>query len=143
MKRSKIRVKGHSTTTELKDEIQAILRQIALCRDKVCVLSHYQEAGKCGMYKTNGELVLQAEHLNSRTHTATFGDMRNIVLLCGYHHLFWKPKNSALYWELIKRHIGKERYAWYQRCRDDRTAHKIDLKLVKLILEKELKSYDS
>jgi len=115
LKRTKLRVKGISSSSELKDEIQAVLREGAIKRDKVCVLSHYQEAGRCGGYKMNGELVLQAEHLNSRSNTATFGDMRNIVLLCKYHHIFWKPKNSALYWELIRKHIGEEQYQWYQK----------------------------
>ena len=141
LKRTKLKIAGHSTTKELKDEIQSLIREIALKRDKHCVLKD-KGAGNCGCYKTNGELILQAEHLNSRTHTATFGDMRNIVLLCKYHHIFWKPKNSARYWELIKEIIGEERYAWYQKVREDRTAHKIDLKLVLLDLKQQLKSYE-
>src|SRR3990167_4440459 len=143
MKRTKIRVVGHSTTAELKNDIQAILRLIAIKRDKVCVLSHHSEAGNCGSERNkNGEPILQAEHLNSRSNTGTFGDMRNIVLLCKYHHMFWKKKNSALYWELIKKEIGKERYTWYQRARDDHRAYKVDLRLILIGLKQELNQYD-
>lgn len=139
MKRTRLRVAGHSTTKELKDEIQALLRQLAIKIYGTCVLSAYPETGACGSYKQNGELILQAEHLNSRTHTATFGDMRNIVLLCQRHHIYWKPQNSQRYWELIEKIIGKERWEWYQRAKADRRAYKVDLKLIKIALEQDLK----
>lgn len=142
LRKTKIRVKGISTTAELKDEIQALLRQLAIKRDKVCILSHYPEAKQCGGYTKNGDLILQAEHLNSRSHASTFGDMRNIVLLCKYHHIYWKPQNSSLYWELVKKHIGEEKYTWYIRARDDHRAYKVDLKLTKLALEQDLRNYE-
>jgi hypothetical protein len=38
--------------------------------------------------------------------------------------LRFKPQYSQLYWELIERHIGKERWDFYKRMRDDqRTYH--------------------
>ena len=143
MKRTRLRVAGTSTTAELKREIQETLRQIAIKRDKVCVLSKCPQAGECGKERNkNDEPILQAEHLNSRSNTATFGDMRNIVLLCKYHHIFWKPKNSQLYWELIEAIIGNERWEWYQRVRDDKRAYKVDLKLTLIALKQELKNYE-
>jgi len=42
-KRSKLRVVGHSTTAEIKQEIQSILRQIVIRRDGGCILRHYQD----------------------------------------------------------------------------------------------------
>ncbi len=138
MKRTKLRLVGKSTSTELKKDIQALLREIAILTYKTCVLSKYPETGACGSYKANGELILQAEHLNSRSHTATFGDMRNIVLLCQRHHIYWKPQNSQKYWELIEKIIGKERWQWYKRATEDRRAYKVDLLLVKIGLEQDL-----
>ncbi len=143
MKRTKLRVVGHSSSSELKAEIQALLRKSAIKRDKTCVLADYPETGACGSHTKSGNLILQAEHLNSRSNTATFGDMRNIVLLCQRHHIYWKPQNSELYWKLIKEIIGKERWAWYQRAKEDRRAYKIDLQLVKLGLEQDLKKYEN
>lgn len=140
--RAKLRVKGHSTTTELKDEIQALLRELAIKIYGTCVLSKYPETGACGSYTIAGNLILQAEHLNSRSHTGTFGDMRNIILLCQRHHIYWKPQNSQRYWELIREIIGEERWTWYQRCKEDRTAYKVDLKLILLDLKHQLKQYD-
>lgn len=140
MKRSRLRVVGKSTSTELKKEIQALLRQLAIKRDKTCVLSKYPETGACGSYTNAGNLILQAEHLNSRSNTATFGDMRNIVLLCQRHHIYWKPQNSQKYWELIEKIIGKDRWNWYLRAKEDRRAYKIDLQLTKIALEQDLKN---
>ncbi len=138
LKRTKLHLVGHSTTAELKAEIQELLRQIAIKTYGTCVLSKYSEAGQCGGFDKQGNLILQAEHLNSRSNTATFGDPRNIVLLCKRHHIFWKPQNSALYWELIRKIIGEKRYEWYQKARDDKRPYKVDLKLVKVALIQEL-----
>ena len=131
-------MRGTSETSVLREKAQELLRQIAFARDGVCVMSNYPETGKCGGYRKDGELILQAEHLLSRSNSATFGDMRNIVLLCKYHHIFWKPKNSLLYWKLIPKIIGRKRWLWLQRCREDRTAHKIDLILILLDLQQQL-----
>lgn len=139
LKRSKLRLVGKSSSTDLKKEIQALLREIGIIRDGGCVLRHYPVSGKCGGYRNDGNLILQAEHLNSRSNTATFGDMRNIVILCQRHHIYFKPQSSSIYWELIERHIGKERWEWFKRARDDKRHYKVDLLLIKLALEQDLK----
>jgi hypothetical protein len=46
--------------------------------------------------------------------------MRNIVCLCQRHHGYFKVQNGALYWVLIRRHIGEERWGWLQRVIADR-----------------------
>lgn len=143
MKRTRLHVKGTSTTTELKDEIQALVRKIGLLRDGGCVLRHFPEAGECGGYRKDGELILQAEHLATRANSSTFGDMRNIVILCRNHHIFFKPQFGKLYWELIRRHIGEFRWVWLKRVEEDRTPHKVDLKLEILALKSELRKYES
>ena len=138
-RKTKLRVAGVSDTAELKREIQAILRDIVIKRDKGCIMRFYPHTGACGAYTKAGNLILQAEHLIARNNTKTFGDTRNVICLCQRHHIYWKPTNSSLYWELIEKHLGKKSWEWIQKCRDDRTAYKIDLKLVLLGLEKELK----
>lgn len=129
MKRSRLRLVGVSTTAETKKRIQALLREIVIKRDGGCILRVV--LGGCNE-------VLQAEHLITRSNTATFGDTKNIVCLCSYHHVFWKPQHSKLYWELIEQHVGKTRWSWLKMAEEDKSPHKVDLKLVEIVLQKEL-----
>jgi hypothetical protein len=133
LKRTLLAKLGKSSNSVLKREIQALLRQIVIKRDGGCVLNKY--LGNCNQ-------ILQAEHLVSRARTNYFGDTRNIVCLCSYHHIFWKPQFSRLYWELIEKHLGPEKWEWYRRAEADNKAYKVDLKLVKLALEQEYKTLD-
>lgn len=130
-----LRVVGQSTSSQLKREIQALLRELAIKRDGGCVLRDYQaSAGQCSG-------PLQAEHLVSRANSATYADMRNIVCLCQRHHIFWKPQNSRLYWDLIKTIIGDERWDWYLARDHDRRPYpmgKADWKLCIIQLQQEL-----
>lgn len=142
-RRTKLRVVGHSSTAEIKEEIQALLREIGLLRDGGCVLRHFKEAGYCGgRRQSDNALILQAEHLVTRSNSASFADMRNIVILCRNHHMFFKTQHGSLYWELIRRHVGEERWKWIERVRDDWTPHKVDLKLELIALKQERKKYD-
>lgn len=139
---TKIRVKGHSTTTEQRDEVQRLLREICLKRDKVCVLSGYMETGACGPMKKDGKPVYQAEHLNSRSNAISFADSRNCVLLCSRHHIYWKPQHSKRYWEIIEEVIGPNRWEWLEEVQDFAASHrtyKLDYRLAILALEHELK----
>jgi hypothetical protein len=105
------------------------------------VLRHYPEAGACGGYRNDGELVLQGEHLNSRTNAVTYGDMRNIVCLCRHHHIDWKPQHSRLYWKLIHQHIGPERSAWLDRVQEDKRPYRFytsDWQAIEVALTAEL-----
>lgn len=140
-RKSPIRILGKDPVSVTKREIQALLRLLAIKRDGGCVLRHYEAAGArtCAGRKLNGELVSQAEHLITRANSVTFGDMRNIVCLCPYHHLLFKKQYGSLYWELIEREIGPERWAWMKRAEQDKRPYKIDWKLVKLALEQDLK----
>jgi hypothetical protein len=60
--KTRIRVVGHSERTEVLQNIQDLLRALAISRDKGCVLRDYPEAGACGGYTKAGELILQAPH---------------------------------------------------------------------------------
>lgn len=128
LKRTKLRLVGKSTASEDKREIQALLRQLAIKRDGGCVFA--------GFEKCSGPL--QAEHLITRSNSATFGDMRNIICLCQYHHIFWKPTHSRLYWERVEKIIGAKRWAWVKRAEEDKRPYKMDWKLIKLALKSDL-----
>lgn len=124
LRRSALRKVSKDDVPQCKGRIQGILREIVILRDGGCVLRHYPEAGACGGYRNDGELILQGEHLNTRSRNISFAESKNIVCLCKHHHLHFKPQYSQLYWELIERHIGPKRWAWYKRVRDDqRTYH--------------------
>lgn len=144
LRRTKLRLVGHSSTTELKNEIQALLRQIAIRRDGGCILRHYKSEitpryQECGGYRKDGELILQAEHLHTRSNLSTFADTRLIVCLCKRHHGYYKPQYSDEYYEIVKKHIGKERADLLKRVKEDRGVHRgIDLKMELLNLKKEL-----
>lgn len=135
-----LRIAGVSTTTEIKKEIQALLRQIVMIRDGGCILRHYCEAGACGPIKKDGNPVLQAEHLITRSNSGTFGDSRNCVCLCQRHHIYWKPQYSDLYWEMVKSHLPEKTWKWYEVAKLDTKAYRVDWKLVKIALEQELKT---
>lgn len=141
MKKSPLRRKGKSETSKTKDRIQKLLRECVILRDKGCILRHYTEAGKCGGYRNDGELILQAEHLNTRERNISFGDLRNIVCLCLYHHGYFKQKQGALYWDLVRRHIGEKRWKWLQRVITDRKVYPMgayEWGLTEKVLQQEL-----
>lgn len=142
LRRTKINVVGHSETADIKKVIQGLVREIGIIRDGGCVLRHYPQAGACGGHRKDGELILQAEHYVTRANSATFGDMRNIGILCQHHHGNFKPQHSRLYWDLIRQHIGEQMWEWIKRVEEDRTAHKIDWKLVEIDLRMQLAKYN-
>lgn len=138
LKRSKLNVVGHSDTSIIKRNIQALVRELGIRRDGGCILRNYSEANQCGGYRNDGELILQAEHLVSRSNNATFGDMRNIVTLCKYHHLYFKKQHGNIYWNCIHKHIGPELWKWIKAVEQDRITKKTDWKLVELDLKQQL-----
>ena len=116
-----LRTKGKSEVAQCKDRIQALLRANAIKKYGTCVLVKYPEAGECGgLGSKSGKLILQAEHLNTRQRNISYGDMRNIVLLCLHHHGFWKEQHSRLYWELIEKIIGPKRWEWLKKVEADK-----------------------
>lgn len=129
MKRTKLRLQGVSDASQLKREIQALLRACVILRDGGCILRRY---GSCNE-------VLQGEHLITRSNMGTFADLRNIICLCSYHHIFFKKQYSQLYWQYVQNSIGQKRWDWLQLAQEDRSPHKVDLKLEKIALELQLK----
>lgn len=148
MKKTKLRVKGHSTTTEQKDEVQALVRSIVIERDGGCFLRNYRERitpqyRECGSRATkDGHMILQAEHLHTRGNASSFSDTRLIVCVCERHHIYYKPQHSAEYNELARDYIGEENTKLWDRVKNDRLSHKVDLKLEIVALKQELKQYE-
>lgn len=122
--RTKLLQKGKSTTSKIKEQIQAQLRRRVIARDGGCVLRNHPEAGLCGGYKSDGELILQAEHLNGRANSVSYAELDNVICLCQYHHIFFKKQNNALYWVLVRRHLG-DRWANVEKFITDKSPHRM------------------
>ncbi len=140
MKRGKrLNIVGHSTATQDKNEIQRLLREIVILRDKKCILHGI----RC--YNTYGDegIVFQAEHLVERSNGATFADTRLVVLVCknchGWKH--FKKSNHDQYDTWVKSKLSPERVALWERCESDFHAYKttkMDWKLELVNLRSEL-----
>lgn len=135
MKRTKLRVAGHSTTSEDKQEIQRLVREIVMLRDKGCILRKLRNCGG----DIDAEAVLQADHLITRSNSATYADTRLIVCVCRNCH-GWKRYWEQEYNALVKTIISKERIKLWERCEADRKQHKtykVDWKMEILALNHE------
>ena len=144
LKRKKLRIKGISTTTELKDEIQAVLREIVMLRDGGCFLRHFKNRIQpsyynCGGFRKDGGLILQAEQLHSRSNAISFSDSRLVVCCCYRHHFHYKKQYGTEYDKFAREFIGPVRARLWDSVVADRSPHKVDLKLELLALKNELK----
>lgn len=142
MKRSKLKMRGTSDVSVLKDRIQFLLREIVMKRDKKCILHGLRCYHAVGLSEG---IVWQAEHLIERSNSATFADTRLVVLVCknchGWKH--FKKSNHDQYDEWVKSKLPKERVQLWERCeKESWQAHKMDWKLAILDLEKQLKQYE-
>lgn len=132
-----LKVKGHSETADIKQEIQDTLRAIVIARDGTCILRGIR---RC--YDT----VLQADHLITRANSATYADSRLVVCVCRSCHA-WKSlgnnRYKAQYDELVRTLISPERVALWERCeRDSWRPHRTytnDWRLQLAALRQELK----
>lgn len=146
LKRTRLRVAGHSDTADDKVEIQRLVRLIVTHRDGGCILQDV----RCGNTayvqdeKVVSETVIQADHLVTRANSATYADTRLIVCLCrGCHG--WKKWNEKEYDNLVRCLIPIGRVQLWDRAEEDHHSHKtrkMDWKLEILGLRKELKSYN-
>ena len=137
MKRTKLRLVGHSTASQDKKEIQRLLREIVILRDKKCILYGL----RCHHEHGVDEVVWQAEHLIERSNSATYGDTRLVVLVCrnchGWKH--FKKSNHDQYDRWVKTKLSKERVDLWKKCEEDSwRVNKIDWKLVIVGLKQEL-----
>lgn len=121
---TKVPKKGKSASSVLKTRIQALIRLRVIERDGGCILRHYPDAGACGGYRGDGELILQGEHLNGRANSVSYGELDNIVCLCSHHHIFFKRQQPGRYWILVRKHIGEERWHKVEAWILDRSPHR-------------------
>ena len=113
-RRTKLRLKGVSTTSQLKEEIQAVLRSIVIVRDGGCILRKIRH---CSRGVEDG-VVYQADHLITRANNATYADSRLVVCVCRPCH-FWKKYHEPQYNALVRSILSKERVDLWDRCLQD------------------------
>ena len=145
--RKPLRLKGVSTSAQIKDRIQALVRAIVIKRDGGCILRNIpQLVGPCNGYNKDGNLILQADHLITRGNSATFADTRLIVCLCKGHHGGYKKWNKERYDVLVRDIIGPVRSKLWDDCL--RSSYKAthmtssDWKLAEVALEQEKMEYN-
>lgn len=134
-----MRRKSKTKTAIIKDDIQGLVRQIVMKRDKGCILRHIRHCGG-----EIGETVIQADHLITRANSATYADTRLIVCICRACH-GWKHWHEKEYDATVRKVLSPEIVKLWDRCEADHQAHKtykMDWVMEKLALEKELKTYD-
>lgn len=138
MKRSQLNKVGKSPTAVIKKEIQALLRDLVILRDKGCVVGRVR---RCGNDVFNPNAVYQAEHLIERSNSITYGDSRLVVCVCKNCH-FWKhikKSNHDEYDAIIRTLISLERVRVWDLAEQNRfKPNRMDWVLVKLALEAEL-----
>lgn len=127
----------YEDTKSLKEQIQKLLREIVMIRDKKCILYGI----KCSRQIGDEGVVWQAEHLIERSNSSTYADLRLVVLVCrnchGWKH--FKKSNHDLYDEIVRSKLSPELVAHWDRCKADTKAYKVDWRLEKIALEQELK----
>jgi hypothetical protein len=116
-RRTPLASKGKSDSALLKDRIQALLREIVIRRDGGCILRNVRNCNG-----TVGNAVLQADHLITRSNSATFADYRLVVCVCRSCH-GWKSLGSNLrknqYDALVKEILPADRVALWEACEKD------------------------
>lgn len=143
MKRSRLKMRGTSETSVLKEEIQDLLRQVVMKRDGGCVLRGIRHCG--GELDTEG-VVIQADHLITRGNSATYADSRLVVCICKSCH-GWKHYNEREYDEVVKTVLSEETIELWDKCLKDSwnptRKYSADWKLHILQLKQELKDYEN
>ena len=98
----------------------------------------------CSGYRKDGELILQCDHLVTRSNSATFADTRLMVCLCKGHH-GWKSVGSNLrkaqYDALMREILPKDRVELWDKCeKESWKPHKMNWKVELTALKQEYKS---
>ena len=122
LKRTRLKRSSKSPTAILKDDIQAWVRLIVAKRDGGCVLRNLRPCGAtCEVIddKIESNTVIQADHLITRSNSATYADTRLIVCLCKGCHA-WKNWNKEDYDPLVKQVLSKERIELWDKCVENR-----------------------
>lgn len=141
---SKLKARGDSETSLLKERIQDTLRLLVMARDGGCILRKVQGIDgvpECNGYRKDGQLILQADHLITRANSATYADSRLVVCVCKGHH-GWKKWNEKHYDSVVRSLLSPERVRLWDLCEQARwnptRMGATDWKLSIIALEKEL-----
>ena len=114
-RKTKLRVAGKSSASEDKREIQSLLRQIVMKRDKGCIL----RMERCGNELDTPGVVFQADHLVTRANSATYADHRLVVCVCrGCHG--WKHWHKEQYDALIKTILPEDTVRLWEKAEQSR-----------------------
>jgi len=142
-RKTPLRKQSQSTSALFKVQIQDTLRLLVTARDKGCILRD----SRCGVTaelidnKVVSNTVIQADHLITRSNSATYADHRLVVCLCkGCHG--WKHWNEKEYDILVKRILSKDRVQLWERCEEERMSHravKMDWAMELLALKQQLR----
>src|SRR3990167_7737618 len=127
MRKTRLNKIGKSEVAKCKQRIQSLLRDLVILRDSGCALRHFSETGQCGGYRNDGQLILQFDHLNSRSHSVSYADVRLGVCVCKRHHIFYKKQYPEQYMKFVRLHIGPERSALLDKVQADRKPYRMDL----------------
>jgi len=130
LKHTLLRKKSKSERSKIIFELDKIVRQILLLRDKVCLYSG----------RTNN---LQVSHYISRSNLHLRHNLDNVHLFNGGIHLFLFHKRPHIYREWLIKKIGLDKVEWLEMqdriyCKPIYTA---DLKLLKQDLLSKLEYY--
>jgi hypothetical protein len=136
--------RGKSETSKCKARIQALLRQIVMKRDGGCIL---RDKRHCGAILGATGHVFQADHLITRSNSATYADPRLVVCVCKSCH-GWKSLGSNLrkkqYDELVRSILPPDRVALWDKAENESwRATKVDWTLEELALQQVWKSMNS
>ena len=134
MKRSYLKRQSNSETAQIKREIQRLLREIVIERDQGCIL---RDSRYCNGLPDIPGIVLQADHLITRSNSATYADSRLVVCVCkGCHG--WKHWHKEEYDILIKTILPVEIVELWDKCQKESwKPSKMDWKLELMALEQE------
>ena len=115
MKRSPLQRKSKSEVSLTKERIQALVREIVINRDQGCFMRHVRYCG--GEIDAEG-VVLQADHIISRSNSATYEDKRLIVCLCKRCH-GWKHWHKEQYDAMIREMLPKDRVELWDKMQKE------------------------
>lgn len=133
-----LRRKSRAPSAILKTDIQALLREIVIKRDRGCFIRSFRNCNG-----VPGRAVLQADHLITRGNAATYADSHLVVCVCRPCHL-WKKYHKEEYDKIVKKLLPENRRILWEQMETQRyiPAHKVayDWKLAKVALTQELKN---
>ena len=142
--------KSKHPTALCKVRIQALLRQLAIARDGGCVLrsiAAQEGLSTCNGFRKDGELILQYDHLISRSKSISYAELDLGVTLCKGHH-GWKSftdENSKRYDEIIKKVLCQERIDKWERFKNDRKTYRFGIwewGKIEIVLKQELNKHE-